>query len=75
MKRLLVLLLLAACSHEHPLTDHEHDVPVHNHNDLFTLGLLTPYIASVDPPLTDFIIVDSSWDPPLARPFGYLTKR
>ena len=67
------LVSLIGCSHDHPVADHQHDA--HTHYDLYTLGVLTPYIVSVDPPLTDFIIVDSSWDPPLARPFGYLTKR
>lgn len=82
MKRLILLfsliacaLVLAGCSHDHPLTDHQHEVPVHNHNDLFTLGLLTPYIVSVDPPLTDFVNVNSGFDEPITMPFGYLTKR
>ncbi len=38
MKRLILLLLLAACSHEHPLTDHQHEhthehtLIAHDHN-------------------------------------------
>ena len=65
MKRLLILLLLVACSHEHPLTDHQHDLPVHDHSNLLTLGLPYTYIVSVDPPLSEYNIV----------PYGYLTKR
>ena len=49
MKRLILLLLLAACSHEHPLTDHQHDVP--NHDHLNPIGLHFPYIQRVSPPL------------------------
>ena len=67
------LVSLTGCSHDHPVADHQHDP--HTHNDLYTLGLLTPYVISVDPPLTDFIVVDSTYDPPLMRPFGYLTKK
>lgn len=74
MKRLSLLLLLIlpilACEdyatvdhthdHAHPLIDHEHDVPPHDH--LNPLGLSSTYITRVDPPI----------EVPGFPPFGYL---
>lgn len=63
MKHLLILLVLVACGHEHPLTEHQHDhthdhdhqhehgLPDHDHHYLFPQGLPFAYILSVDPPL------------------------
>lgn len=68
---LIASAAFAGCSHDHPLTDHHHDheheytLPVHDHNNLFTLGLPYTYIVSVDPPLSEYNIV----------PTGYLTNR
>lgn len=82
MKPTLLLTLIfaaLACSHEHPLTDHEHthdhDHPVgdhihqahpgHEHFGLFSLGLPYTYIMRVDPP-------PLIWGIP---PIGVLTRR
>ena len=81
MKRLILLLLipLFACSHEHPLTDHQHDhehplndhdhqhehgLSEHEHHLLFPQGLPFTYILSVDPPLAG----------PGVHKFGVLTR-
>ena len=49
MKPLILLFLipLVACSHEHPLADHEHD-PQFKYPEMLNFA----YIADIDPPLT-----------------------
>ena len=58
MKRLILLLLLTACSHEHPLLDHDHPVAEHEHehpvegdnpNPSVVMWVEQPSLRQIDP--------------------------